>query len=171
MEPKTTNNSKTAATSSVPTSSSLSSSRTNLNNFFSKLNGPQKILLLVAVVFSGLLLAMAIYEAAHDEEAKKPTAAVAIPTANVTINEKGFSPATLTVKAGTQVTWTNSGKKPHQVAADPHPLNNSIEGFDSNTTLLPMDSESFVFEDKGTYTLHDHLNPLNKSYQMKVVVE
>ncbi|MBI2285833.1 hypothetical protein HYU82_03350, partial [Candidatus Saccharibacteria bacterium] len=78
---------------------------------------------------------------------------------------------TITITVGTQLTWTNNDTRSHQPAADPHPLNNSIEGFDSSTVLLPGDSLSFTFENPGTYSYHDHLNPLNKRYQGTVVVE
>jgi plastocyanin len=81
-------------------------------------------------------------------------------TATMDINDTAFTPATLQVAAGTTVTWTNLGTKPHQVAADPYPKDDSITGFNSKDTLLPKDSLSFTFTTPGTYHLHDELNPL-----------
>ena len=134
------------------------------------LNWPQKLLLLTATVLAALLLSAAIYQAFFEKPPPAPT--VTIPaTASVSITAGGLSPATITIRVGTQLTWTNNDSASHQPAADPHPLNNSIEGFDSDTTLLPGDSLSFTFEKAGTYTYHDHLNPLNKKYQGTVVVE
>src|SRR6266852_4899440 len=44
-----------------------------------------------------------------------PTMAVSISTATGTF---GFSPATLTIKVGTTVTWTNTTSAPHTVTSD-----------------------------------------------------
>jgi plastocyanin len=42
---------------------------------------------------------------------------VAVAGDQVTIDNFAFAPATLTVKAGTTVTWTNKDEEPHTVAA------------------------------------------------------
>lgn len=39
-------------------------------------------------------------------------------SADVTIQDFTFSPATLTVKVGTTVTWTNNGPSPHTTVSD-----------------------------------------------------
>jgi plastocyanin len=81
-------------------------------------------------------------------------------TASIEITAKGFVPATLSVKSGTLVTFTNKDKKAHQPASDPHPAHDSLPGFDSQTKLQKGQSYSFLFDKEGTYTYHDHLNSL-----------
>jgi len=136
------------------------------------LNQMHWLLILVAAVMAILVLTLAVSKLNRQEIAPTPssTPAAALP-AQVSITKAGFAPATISIKAGTQVTWTNSDDQPHQVAADPHPKNDSIPGLDSDTTLLAGDSFSFTFEKPDTYTYHDHLNPLNATWQGTVIVE
>ena len=136
----------------------------------SSLNWPQRLLALTAAVLALLLLSLAVYQLFHKEPA--PALTLSAPAqATVAITKNGLTPATITIKAGTQLTWTNNDQKSHQPAPDPHPTNDSIPGFESDTTLLSGDSLSFTFETSGTYTLHDHLNPLEAKYRLTVVVE
>lgn len=88
--------------------------------------------------------------------------------AQVTITDKGFSPATIKVKKGSQVTWTNLDKAPHLVASDPHPTHTLLPGLES-PVLLSNDSYSFIFEKVGSFTYHDHLNPYK--FKGTVIVE
>lgn len=104
-----------------------------------------------------LVLALTSYFGLHDQS--KPATAQKY-LAHVSVTSSGFNPSVLGVKSGTQVTWINADTKPHQVAADPYPKNNSIPNFDSTQTLLTNDSYSFTFNQRGTYHYHDQLNPL-----------
>jgi plastocyanin len=79
--------------------------------------------------------------------------------AAVAVTSQGLTPSVLSVKTGTQVTWTNSDSSAHEIAADPYPKNDSISGFDSTVVLQPNDSYSFSFKKAGTYHYHDQLNP------------
>jgi plastocyanin len=115
-------------------------------------------LLIVGLV---ILVAAVLYAANKKENNNNQTAkTLNTSTALVSVNESGFTPATLSVESGTQVTWVNAGKKPHQISADPYPSNNSIAGFNSYEVLQKGDSYSFTFSSAGTYHLHDNLNPL-----------
>lgn len=76
----------------------------------------------------------------------------------VTLTQNGWSPATLTIKAGQTVTWVNkSGTKatvnsnPHPIHTDYQPLN--LGSFPDGGTL------SLIFPKAGTYGYHNHLNP------------
>jgi len=89
--------------------------------------------------------------------------------AQVSIESTGFIPQTISVKAGTQVTWTNNDQVAHQVAADPYPKDDSIPDFDSTEVLQPNDTTSFSFDSPGTYHLHDELNP--QTFNATVVVK
>ena len=55
-----------------------------------------------------------------------------------------FEPATLTVPAGTTVTWTNNGARPHTVTAD--------DGSFDSGRLDPGEQFSHVFDQPGTFT-------------------
>lgn len=120
--------------------------------------------LLTLVILTVVALAVAGYMVKTDKEEAAPPAPVErlapLQTAQVAITASGFNPATISVKAGTQLVWTNNDSKARQLAADPHPLHDGIEGFDSDQPLQPGDAFSFVFEKAGTYQYHDELNPL-----------
>ncbi|QYK50480.1 MAG: cupredoxin family copper-binding protein [Anaerolineales bacterium] len=88
----------------------------------------------------------------HPTQAPAPTTA---PTqapadegggATVTIANFSFGPGTLTVKAGTTVTWRNNEDAPHTVTAD--------DGSFGSNTLGQGDSFSFTFTEPGTYDYH-----------------
>lgn len=76
----------------------------------------------------------------------------------ITISDTEFSPATVTVKAGTTVTFVNNGQGLHRPASDPHPTHTDLPGFDSKRGLSTGESYSFVFDKVGTWGFHDHLN-------------
>lgn len=79
----------------------------------------------------------------------------------VSITSSGSSPSTVTVKAGTVVTWTNSSGGDIRVASDPHPTHTDLPGLDSST-LANGDSYSFTFTKVGIWGYHDHLDPTVK---------
>src|SRR5271169_7267747 len=70
--------------------------------------------------------------------ARAETAAAAVGIDNFT-----FNPATVTVKAGTTVTWTNKDDIPHGIAA----VNKSFKSKAMDTD----DAYSFTFTTPGTY--------------------
>ena len=79
-------------------------------------------------------------------------------TATVAITDHGFQPATLTVREGTKITWTNSGVHLHQVASNPFPTDNGLPGLNSEI-LNNAQTYSFVASKTGTYGYHDQLKP------------
>lgn len=89
-------------------------------------------------------------------------------TAVVSVTNKGFIPGTITVSKGTLITFTNKDSKQHRVSSDPHPTHTNLKGFDS-PNLKKGESYFFLFDKKGTYTYHDHLNPLK--FHGTIVVE
>ena len=60
--------------------------------------------------------------------------------------DNAFSPLTLTVAAGTTVSWENGGGTTHSVTSD------TAESF--NTDLPPGQTTSHKFNPAGTYTFH-----------------
>ena len=91
-----------------------------------------------SVLAGGVLLA----------QAQTPApAAVAVGIDNFT-----FNPQTVTVKAGTAVTWTNKDDIPHGIAA----TNNA---FKRSQALDTDDSFSFTFTTPGTYQYFCYIHP------------
>ncbi len=74
------------------------------------------------------------------------------PPTVVTIDNFFFTPATLTVKAGTTVTWTNKDDIPHGIGA----TNNA---FKKSAALDTDESYSFTFTTPGTYQYFCYLHP------------
>jgi plastocyanin len=74
------------------------------------------------------------------------------PPSAVSIDNFAFTPATLTVKAGTTVTWTNRDDIPHGLAS-------SNNAFKRSQALDTNDSFSFTFTTPGTYQYFCYLHP------------
>jgi plastocyanin len=70
----------------------------------------------------------------------------------VGIDNFTFNPATLTVKAGTKVTWTNRDDIPHGIAS----ANNT---FARSQALDTDDSFTFTFTTPGTYQYFCYIHP------------
>jgi plastocyanin len=81
---------------------------------------------------------------------------VAIPSvaapAAVTIAGFAFKPATLTIKVGTKVTWTNTDSTAHTVTFD----DSSITGSGNIPTGATFDN---TFSAAGTFTYHCRIHP------------
>ncbi len=65
---------------------------------------------------------------------------------NVTIENFAYTPATITVKKGTTVTWTNQDSMQHDVSAD--------GGAFKSELLAKDESFSFTFDEVGTFKYH-----------------
>ncbi|VVD68699.1 putative Amicyanin precursor [Pandoraea aquatica] len=97
----------------------------------------------LAVVATGMLALAGRTEAA---------AAVTDPGA-VHIDNFTFSPATLTVKAGTRVTWTNRDDEPHTVTSSSNPRTFASGALDTDGTF------AFTFDKPGTYPYYCAIHP------------
>ena len=79
-----------------------------------------------------------------------------------------FSPATLTVKVGTTVTWTNKDSVPHTITSDSGAFSSGC--FDSEPYIL-MNYKPEVFGDVLTlaheagHSMHTHLSSKHQPYQ------
>jgi amicyanin len=111
-----------------------------------------------ALIAAGLGAATAMMLAAVVLPGWADTATQARP---VSIDNFTFGPQTLTVKAGTTVTWTNKDDIPHGIASD----NNA---FTKSKALDTDDSYSFTFTTPGTYQYFCYVHPFMKG---TVVVE
>src|SRR5690242_20971618 len=74
--------------------------------------------------------------------------------AAVTIGDFSFSPSTLTIKAGTTVTWTNNGPSAHTTTSDTGVWDSGTLGAPSSSGGYggsPGGTYSFTFNTPGTY--------------------
>jgi plastocyanin len=69
----------------------------------------------------------------------------------IAIQNFAFNPSTLTVKAGTTVTWTNLDSTNHPVASD--------TGVFNSGTLNNGQSYSYTFNQTGSYPYHCTVHP------------
>lgn len=80
-----------------------------------------------------------------------PTSAPASNGNSVAVANFAFSPASLTVKVGTKVTWTNNDSVTHTVTEN--------QGAFDSGQLPPGKSFSFTFTKAGTYSYHCNIHP------------
>lgn len=76
----------------------------------------------------------------------------------INIQNFAFSPATLTVKKGTTVTWTNNDSAPHQIKSATF----------NSSQLGKGQTFSFTFNDSGTF---DYSCAIHPSMLGKIIVE
>jgi plastocyanin len=88
------------------------------------------------------------------------TSGNAVATDKVTIENFNFSPAAITVKKGTTVTWTNNDSANHTVTGD-------TDGGPKSDSLAQGKTYSFTFNTAGTFAYHCTIHP---SMVAKVVV-
>lgn len=97
-----------------------------------------------------------------DTDVKEVTASPAAESGEavtISVDESGFSPATVTVSVGTTVTFLNNGQGAHWPASDVHPTHQALPGFDAKVGLATGEGYSFTFTKEGTWSFHDHLAP------------
>jgi plastocyanin len=81
-------------------------------------------------------------------------------TTTVTITASGVSPNSVTVAAGSRVTFVNNDSRPHEPASDPHPTHGSCPPLDQIGFIAAGQSRtSGNLNTPGTCSYHDHLNP------------
>ncbi len=77
----------------------------------------------------------------------------------ISMTTNGFEPSTVTVKAGTKVTFVNNDTVDRWPASAFHPTHLELPGFDALKGIAPGASYSFTFEKVGKWGFHDHLFP------------
>jgi plastocyanin len=117
---------------------------------------------LVTVVFVALVVAGVLFTNSFSSDKNTPTnpktAAIAAPT-EILITSAGLVPQTVQIHTGQSVLWKNQDSQAHQIATDPYPQENGLDGFVDTVALLKNDTYSFTFDKSGTFTYHDHLSP------------
>src|SRR6202451_4259783 len=112
------------------------------------------IFCVAASVAASMVLALAALPTVQKSIAAGP------PTIDVKIDNFSFAPATLTVKAGTQITWTNGDDIPHTVVGGGHTFKSKVLGTGEKFT--------FTAGKPGTYSYSCSIHP---NMTGKVVVE
>jgi plastocyanin len=102
-----------------------------------------------------------------------PSAAAPVGSGNaVTIANFAFSPAKLTVKAGTKVTWTNQDSTTHNVASTNGPgLNAGVTKTFSSGNMGQAATFSFTFTKPGTYYYECTIHATMPSMHAVVIVK
>jgi plastocyanin len=90
--------------------------------------------------------------AAHTGSAPAAPEAAPVATSAVTVENFAFSPAAITVKAGTTVTWTNRDEEPHSVVSSDEPMRSPTLAGQSNTF-------SHTFTRPGRYAYNCGIHP------------
>jgi len=100
-----------------------------------------------------ILLAFAVTSAQQRTSATSPAASAnSQASAEITIDNFSFTPPTLTIKKGTQVTWINHDDMPHAVVSEDLIIFRS-------PALDTDDKFTFAFTKAGTYSYFCSLHP------------
>ena len=134
-------------------------------------NAALVIVVLIVVILAGAVIIKKSHRFADTAPAQQavevtPSASdsansVAIAQPVIKVTSDGFTPASVTIKAGTSVTWTNVDNQVHQVNSNPHPTHTDYPPLNTIGTIQPGASKSLSFPTPGVYKFHDHLFPEN----------
>jgi plastocyanin len=117
-------------------------------------------LLIVAavIIVLGLIIALITHNSDDSkmssmEMGQSNSDSLAVSTNNVKISSFNFSPATIKIKKGTKVTWTNQDSVAHTVR--------EADGKDGpkSDNLAKGDSYSFTFSEAGTFKYFCSIHP------------
>ena len=97
-------------------------------------------------------LAATLPSLALAQDAAAPTSTAAATPATVEIDKMRFEPATLTIAAGTTVTWVNDDKSPHTVTDKGRVFRSAA--------LDTKDSFTYTFAAPGEFTYFCTLHPM-----------
>lgn len=77
----------------------------------------------------------------------------------VRYTDKGFVPEKIEVEAGSMVQFVNDSSKVMWVASAPHPQHTKLPTFDQFKPIKKGAIYRYVFDKKGIWDYHDHINP------------
>lgn len=78
--------------------------------------------------------------------------------AEVAFTRNGFVPATISITVGQQVVFTNTDGNAHRIIPYPLATRSLLPDLDSEN-LQPTDSFTYSFENRGTFTISENMNP------------
>lgn len=149
-----------------PTTEPISAKQPSSNNKAPS-KGMKLIVAVIVLVIAGLAIYSLVKIFTKDDTTSNQTNTT-VQVAKVSITDKGFVPATLTIKAGTTVEWVSTDSKTtHVVAANPYPSHSDLPELVS-PQLGNGATYRFTFKEVGTYKYHDDLKPTTNAV---IVVE
>lgn len=90
----------------------------------------------------------------------------------ITITSSGVSPRSITVPAGSTVTFVNNDNTPHDMSSDPHPQHTDCPDVNNAGFIQPGQSRSTsALRTARTCGFHDHNQPSNTSLQGTIVIQ
>jgi plastocyanin len=99
-----------------------------------------------------------------------PTPPVAGST--IAITSSGVSPKNLLVSPGTQVTFTNSDSRNHEMTSDPHPEHTDCPAINTVDLVVPGQSkQTSNLNAVRTCGYHDHQNPENTALRGTITIQ
>jgi plastocyanin len=92
--------------------------------------------------------------------------------ATITITSSGVSPKTVTVPAGSRVTFVNNDSVTHQMNSDPHPTHTDCPPINDVGSVAPGQSKlTGNLNTVGNCGYHDHDLPFNTGLQGTIVIQ
>ena len=120
----------------------------------------------------GCCVAAALGVSAFGKTSSAPSTTPASETVAITITSAGATPKNVTVKAGSQVTFTNNDTVQHQMFSDPHPEHTDCPELDTVGVLAPGQSrQSENLNTVRTCGFHDHIHFENASLKGSITIQ
>ena len=91
--------------------------------------------------------------------------------ATITITAAGVSPSTVTVSAGSRVTFVNNDSRPHDMASDPHPVHTDCPAVNVGFLQAGQSGTTQNLNTVRTCGFHDHNQPDVTSLQGTIRVQ
>jgi plastocyanin len=117
----------------------------------------------VAIVGAALIIATGVLLIAHNDQGTENSAAQSAPANgvdHVQFKDFVYAPATITVSAGTTVTFTNDDSAPHTATSGTSPTPDGV--FDTGT-LTKDDSKTVKLTKPGTFAYYCAIHPFMKA--------
>lgn len=109
----------------------------------------------VVFVFSAPVASPKLQDAPISGGSQLPEGEVVV--VEVVMDDEGYQPNTITLKAGQAVRFVNKSSSNRWPASNIHPTHDLYPEFDPQKELKPGETWTFTFRKKGTWRMHDHL--------------
>lgn len=109
------------------------------------------------VVIAGITAGVLLFtqKDAGDTKTSSSTSDTTTGEATITYTSDGFSPASVTVSAGSKVTFVNQTDQEIEPSSGPHPVHTSNSELNAGD-IEPGKSKSVTLTTKGTWSIHNH---------------
>ena len=83
-------------------------------------------------------------------------------THSVVLTDSGFTPAVLRIRKGDSIKFSTNLDRSFWPASDPHPTHSGFSAFDPMGNIKPNESWTFKFQQSGTWSYHNHVDPSSR---------